>query len=323
MKRNPKDKEWNAGRHINKDCGYKRHKMKKWHTEAEARALDKQYNHNGHKWGMSVDWTKVNDTLKKFHNKPVDKFFRYVHARTKTARRNGWKIQSDMFYSGWSYWQNWAWIDGDVLRAPHYAERKTKHPKVIKATPQTGKVFMYKFNEQLLKYHPWILNVLENKTFGCAHIFRRLKFGGEINQSEWNKLEEHLQFHTWQEQLHKASIQHGLDFNNYNIRRHYGLGLRTYTLQQPDYPVRRLVDLFTKRDVTEYIVLERGTKECQRYFGDREKKRKAEIRTEEKERMASPIWEEDLARDNRRKKQEKAQERWEKTKANFYLIPKD
>ena len=321
MKRNPKDKEWKAYRHTIMGCGYKRHKMKKWHTEAEARALDKQYNHNGHKWGMSVDWNRTSDTLKKFHNKPVDKFFRYVHARTKTARQNGWKIYGDMFYDGYSFSQYWAWIDGDVLRAPHYAERKTKHPKVIKVAPETGKEFMYKFNEKLLKNHRWILNVLENRTFGCTRIFRRLKFGGEINQSEWDHLEEWIR--PWQEQLYKASIQYGLDLNNNDVRRYYGLGWRTYTLQQPDYPVRRLMDLFTKRDVTEYTILERGTRECQRYFGDREKKRKAKRRTEEKERMTNPIWEEDLAKDNRRKKLEKAQERWEKTKANFYLIPKD
>lgn len=321
MKRNPKDKEWRASSYIIEDGGYKRHKMKKWHTEAEARALDKQYNHKRHNWGMSIDWNISRDTLKKFHNKPADKFFRYVHARTKTARQNGWKIHDDMFYCGHSFSLHWVWIDGDVLRAPHYAERKTKHPKVIKVTPETGKEFMYKFNEKLLKYHPWILNMLEHKSFGCTKIFRRLKFGEEINQSEWNMLGE--QCLGWQEQLHKASIQHGLDFNNYIIRKRYGLGLRTYAFNQPDYPVRRLEDLFTKRDVTEYLVLERGTKECQRYFGDREKKRKAKIRTEEMERMTSPVWEEDLARDNRRKKQEKSQERWEKTKANFYLIPND
>jgi hypothetical protein len=294
MKKNYKDKQWDSPQfHDRTHIGYQRCKLKNFHTNEEARAIDKLYNSYG--WhGCSdpvVDWTRLDDAIKKFDGKDADKFRKYVEVRTKGARKKGWSIDKDVLdRSGRGY--DPCEIDG-VLDARGRNRRYNKRPKVIKI-PVGDKDIRWRIRPELFEKYPRIPNLL-NTWLKYNHTNPKGFVSGHyVGEKEFREIENYL-YWGWKKVIinYFKSVDAG-----YNME------------------IRSLSDICESVDMTEYLVLERGTKEFKKYFAEKNKPKW-------RPKKDYSQYDEDIVKNNKEQAIEKVQARWEKTKNNIFLIPND
>jgi len=310
MKRNIKDIQWKTEGHKFYNMGYKRHKMKTFHTNEEARAIDKYYNHFGHDFGDPiVDWKRIKQSLRKFNGKDMDEFRSYVNARTREARNKGWTMNGSVVENPFE-WASLAWDENGVLNSKKYCDNEPRNP-IVKIY-DGKKVFEYRFKPALLNDCPWIFDVIEHA--GAPRgIIRKLSVGLTINEDEFNKLENETRY-VWKEKVKNAGLLHGFVLTN-GMRKKYGIRIdpiyhiarRNYFEPPEDqHKFRELRELLEEIDVTDYKVFERGTKDFKRYYAELDKKRSKERRALLKSyKDMNKVWDKDLTEHNKRKEIER------------------
>ena len=287
MKTNHRDKQWDSPQFHDKiHTGYQRCKLKNFHTNEEARAIDKLYNCRG--WHNDtdpvVDWDRLQEAIKKFNGKDSSKFRKYVEARTKGARKKGWSIDKDVLdRTGRGYYP--CEIDG-VLDARGRYYNYNERPKVIKI-PVGDKDIRWRLRPELIEKYPGILTMFKNWLKYNHSSFDRFVRGNYVGEKEFREIENHLYW-----------------------------GWRQECAEYLKTKIKNLYGLCESIDMTEYLVLERGTKAFKRYFAEKNKHKLLPPKDYSE-------YDEDIIQNNKEQAIEKAQKHWEKTRNNLFLIPND
>lgn len=319
MKRNDKDKRWDIGSGYYCD-GYQRHKMKHWHTNEEARATDKLYNHRHHNngWG-DPDWSRIDRTLKQFHGKSYAAFRAYMESHVGYLKdKTGWNWE-DHVVDDKNSSVRWAFEEDGVLKYPR-GVKEPKHPDgVIKLAPK-GKDIRYRFNPKVKNMFPWLSGFITNNVGvlhgGCARLFENCM---ELTSEQYNELKNHL-FWGWRNQVNNKLMSLGINLDA-SLRKDLGMG--THYWHYEDRPINDLDELMIIRDATKYIYLKKGSKECKRYFAELHKREAREFKRRMKAIREDTSWNEDITKDNVRQQAIKADERWSKTKDNIFLLSRE
>lgn len=286
MKTNHKDNQWDSPQfHDRVHVGYQRCKLKNFHTNEEARAIDKLYNCHG--WhgdtNPAVDWVRLHNAIKKFNGKDSSKFRKYVEARTKSARKKGWSIDKDVFDSTSRYYP--CEVDG-VLDAQGLIHNYNERPKVIKI-PVGDKDIRWRLRPELIEKYPRITTMFKNWLKYNHSDSEKFVRGNYVGEKEFRDIENQLHW-----------------------------GWRQVCANYLKIEVRNLYELCESIDMTEYLVLERGTKAFKRYFAEKNKRKLLPPKDYSE-------YDEDIIQNNKEQAIEKAHLHWEKTRNNLFLIPND
>lgn len=326
------NKQWRPAPKHNLLAPYNRAKLKdsRWHTPEEAEAISKAYNkwarkrwHNTrYEYYMEPDYHLEVKLLNKYVGKQFTEFMEAWLKRTQALRDKGVPLElraiaTDGNRKCDNYTKFYVDENGIIQLNPKYYQH-TERPKMLKLAPN-GKTIYVRLNQKLLEDFPYISKILQtNLSMKNLKKFKGFCNGSNVGISELESIKDNLWF-GW-----KKSITDWL-YNMQGIK--YDKGFRKiYGISESGhyyYPdsIRDLNELCEFDDRTEYLYVERGSKEYYRYFAEKEKQRSKEMRELRQSREVDTQWDEDILKDNKKQAQKKSQERWDKTKNNYFLIP--
>lgn len=324
------NKQWRPAPKHNPLAPYNRAKLKdaRWHTPEEAESISKAYNkwarkrwHNTrYEYNMEPDYQLEVKLLTKYVGKPFTEFVDAWMRRTQVLRDKGVPLGLRAIATGGNrkydnYTKFYVDENGIVQLNPKYYH--TEHPKMIKLAPN-GKTIYVRLNQKLIEAFPRISIILQNN----LSMMSRKKFAGfcngtSIELSEFESIKDTLWW-DWKSGLMKYFHRNGIEYNK-EFRKIYGIPESGHYY----YPnsIRDLDELCEFDDRTEYLYVERGSKEYYRYFAEKEKQKSKELRELHQRSKANTRWDEDILKNNEKQAREKAQKSWEKSKNNYFLMP--
>jgi len=321
------NKQWRPAPKHNPLAPYNRAKLKdaRWHTPEEAEAISKVYNkwarkrwnNTRYEYYMEPEYQLEVKLLNKYVGKPFTTFMEAWLKRTQVLRDKGVPLELRAIATGGRdryYYRFYVDENGIVqLNSKYYPE----HPKMLKLAPN-GKTIYVRLNQKLIEAFPHISIILQNN----LSMMSRKKFAGfcngtSIELSKFKSIKDTLWW-DWKSSLMKYFHRNGIEYNK-EFRKIYGIPESGHYY----YPniIRDLDELCEFDDRTEYLYVERGSKEYYRYFAEKEKQESKKMRELRQRSRENTRWDEDILKDNEKQSKIKSQERWEKTKNNYFLIP--
>lgn len=317
------NKQWRPAPKHNPLAPYNRAKLKdaRWHTPEEAKAISKVYNkwarkrwnNTRYEYYMEPEYQHEVKLLNKYVGKPFTAFMEAWLKRTQVLRDKGVPLELRAIATGGRdrYYRFYVDENGIVqLNSEYHPER----PKMLKLAPD-GKTIYVRIKPKLLEDFPYISKLLQNAlSMMCRKEFEGFCNGTSIEISKFESLKDNL-WYGWKSSLVDYFRRNGIEYNK-EFRKIYGISESEH-YYYPD-SIKSLDVLCDFDDRTEYLYIERGSKEYYRYFAEKEKQKSKEIRQRSKE---DTQWDEDILKNNEKQAREKARKSWEKTKNNYFLIP--
>lgn len=317
------NKQWRPAPKHNPLAPYNRAKLKdaRWHTPEEAEAISKAYNkwarkrwHNTrYEYYMEPDYRLEVKLLNKYVGKPFTEFMEAWLKRTQVLRDKGVPLELRAIATGGydKYYRFYVDENGIVqLNHKYY----TEHPKMIKLAPNGKKIYV-RIKPKLLEDFPYITKIWMNS----LNYDYQKQFGSFLNGNyiSWEKFVsfKNAQWYGWKDKLVKYLAKKGIQYNK-GFRDIYGIPSRYYW---PDN-ICDMDEFCDFEDHTEYLYIERGSKEYYRYFAEKEKQKSKEWREMLQRSKEDTRWDEDILKNNEKQAREKVRERWEKIKNNYSLI---
>ena len=325
------NKQWRPAPKHNPLAPYNRAKLKdaRWHTPEEAEAISKAYNkwarkrwHNTrYEYYMEPDYQLEVKLLNKYVGKPFTEFVEAWMRRTQVLRDKGVPLGLRAIATGGNrrydeYTKFYVDENGIIQLNPKYYQH-TGRSKMLKLAPN-GKTIYVRLNQKLIEDFPYISKLLQNTlSYTRRKEFEGFCNGTSIEISKFESIKDNL-WYGWKSSLMDYFNRNGIEYNK-GFRKIYGIPESGH-YYYPD-SIRDLDELCEFDDRTEYLYVERGSKAYYRYFTEKEKQKSKEMREIRQRSKEDTRWDDDILKDNEKQSKIKSQERWEKTKNNYYLIP--
>lgn len=317
------NKQWRPSPKHNLLAPYNRAKLKdaRWHTPEEAEAISKVYNkwarkhwsNTRYEYYMEPAYQLEVKLLNKYVGKSFTEFMDAWLKRTQVLRDKGVPLELRAIATGGydRYYKFYVDENGIVqLNSKYYPE----HPKMLKLAPN-GKTIYVRIKPKLLEDFPYIAKIWMNS---LSYSYKK-QFGSFLNGNyiSWENYVsfKNAQWYEWKDKLIKYLAKKGIQYNK-GFRNIYGIHSRYYWSDNI-YDMDEFCDF---DDRTEYIYVERGTKEYYRYFAEKEKQKSKEIREMRQRSKEDARWDGDILKNNEKQAREKVQKSWEKTKNNYFLM---
>lgn len=317
------NKQWRPAPKHNPLAPYNRAKLKdaRWHTPEEAEAISKTYNkwarkrwnNTRYEYYMEPEYQLEVKLLNKYVGKPFTEFMEAWLKRTQVLRDKGVPLALRAIATDGcdKYYRFYVDENGIVqLNSKYYPE----HPKMIKLAPNGKKIYV-RIKPKLLEDFPYITKIWMNS----LNYDYQKQFGSFLNGNyiSWEKFVsfKNAQLYGWKDNLINYLAKKGIQYNK-GFRDIYGIPSRYYWSDN----ICDMDEFCDFEDHTEYLYIERGSKEYYRYFAEKEKQKSKEWREMLQRSKEDTRWDEDILKNNEKQAREKVRERWEKIKNNYSLI---
>lgn len=203
------NKEWRSReKHSGRYTPYNRHKLKNWHTQEEADALDIQYNHRirhrgGFEWRKGFDISLERKLIEKYVGKPFQEFEKVWYDRTKYLRAKGintkiyWIKPQPQEPEDLSCYDKF-YVDeyGIIRRNPHYKKRWWKSKEPIKILEKEvvkwylhPDIFNYEYGFGYILRHSEIMRILQK--YVSKEEFNQI-IGGALDDIAYTKIRDRV-----------------------------------------------------------------------------------------------------------------------------------